>query len=629
MKKRGSCAANPVLIVASFEKGRGTGHLIRASMLASSLNSAGKPAFILIKGDRTLEEARAVAGDKILDFLIDENEAYKKQFAFIVCDRFKTPEDEFLKLKQLAPLIGIDEGGPMRANFDFLLDLLQLYPGKIAPNLSRLNLLTMPAARKPVHFALNSPNNAGILNGAAEKLKILISFGGEDEKKLGNFTAKTLKTLKNAEITLVQGALSTQSVVPGVKIEAPRPNLREEFRNYSILITHYGLGAFESVYAGTAVILLSPSTIHKKAAKKAGFLALDRKGLQKAVKSFDKTLSIAVKMSKNVCKKYSLSEAQTENFADFIMKMDVQGAEDFIIEEKGCAPPKPRKVIARFAEKTYKVCPVSGMIYMLRINPPPFDYGEDYFFSSYKAQYGKTYLEDFPNLRQFARRRIAIIKALLEKKAGKERDGRPRLLDIGCAYGALLLEARDAGFDPEGIDPAQSAVNYIRANFGIKAQCGFFPQDAPCVNFGDKFDVITMMYVIEHFISPYQAIKKASGLLKEGGVFAFSTPSASGVSGRFFKKKFLEQSPDDHWTIWSPRSAKKILHQFGFKVKKIVITGHHPERFPLIGAFAGKNAGFLSRSLFNILLGASKIFSLGDTFEVYAMWQPAGRRLDT
>jgi hypothetical protein len=78
---------------------------------------------------------------------------------------------------------------------------------------------------------------------------------------------------------------------------------------------------------------------------------------------------------------------------------------------------------------------------------------------------------------------------------------------------------------------------------------------------------------------------------------------------------FLKNSPPDHFTVWSPRTCKKILEQYGFRIYKIVVTGHHPERFPFWGRFLrpGKK-GPLYRLLFLI----SRIFRLGDTFEVYS-----------
>jgi hypothetical protein len=78
-------------------------------------------------------------------------------------------------------------------------------------------------------------------------------------------------------------------------------------------------------------------------------------------------------------------------------------------------------------------------------------------------------------------------------------------------------------------------------------------------------------------------------------------------------EKFLAASPGDHFTVWSPASARRILKKTGFTVKKIVVTGHHPERFPLIGPHLSDKG-----PLYRLVLAISRFFRLGDTFEVYA-----------
>jgi hypothetical protein len=120
--------------------------------------------------------------------------------------------------------------------------------------------------------------------------------------------------------------------------------------------------------------------------------------------------------------------------------------------------------------------------------------------------------------------------------------------------------------------------------------------------------------VIEHFTDCRAVFAKIKEILKPGGILAFSTPSFSGISGTSSLNNFLEKSPGDHYTIWSPKMCKKALALSGFKVKKIVISGHHPERFPLFGKFAKSEKG----AMFRPLLAISKLFGLGDTFEVYA-----------
>jgi len=65
-------------------------------------------------------------------------------------------------------------------------------------------------------------------------------------------------------------------------------------------------------------------------------------------------------------------------------------------------------------------------------------------------------------------------------------------------------------------------------------QLRFFIED-------ETFDALTMWFVIEHFEDLHAVLLKVSESVKKGGVFAFSTPSASGLSARFAKKSFLKK----------------------------------------------------------------------------------------
>ena len=122
-----------------------------------------------------------------------------------------------------------------------------------------------------------------------------------------------------------------------------------------------------------------------------------------------------------------------------------------------------------------------------------------------------------------------------------------------------------------------------------------------------------MWYVIEHFIDLDAVLKTVSAILKKGGIFAFSTPSASGVSAKFNTESFFENSPTDHYTLFEPAKVKNMLKQYGFNVVKIVSTGHHPERFPSVR----KRKWPVRSAPYELFSAVSHFFRLGDTFEVY------------
>jgi 2-polyprenyl-3-methyl-5-hydroxy-6-metoxy-1,4-benzoquinol methylase len=267
-------------------------------------------------------------------------------------------------------------------------------------------------------------------------------------------------------------------------------------------------------------------------------------------------------------------------------------------------------VAARFPAKTFRICRKCGMIQQERWVKPSIEYNKDYFFDSYKAQYGKTYLEDFPSLKNTGRERVRRMRKLLPATTRN-----PKILDVGCAYGPFLQASLEAGFVPQGLEPAADAVRYVNDNLKIPCEKGVFPLTGGSdIKNQAPFDALSMWYVIEHFEDGVSVLRQVNELLKVNGVFAFSTPSFTGVSGRKSLKNFLEASPEDHWTVWSPSRVKKLLKLYGFRVKKIVITGRHPERFPHLGKLVKKGS-----FLYKFLTKLSGPLCLGDTFEVYAV----------
>jgi 2-polyprenyl-3-methyl-5-hydroxy-6-metoxy-1,4-benzoquinol methylase/spore coat polysaccharide biosynthesis predicted glycosyltransferase SpsG/predicted RNA-binding Zn-ribbon protein involved in translation (DUF1610 family) len=586
-----------ILIVPCCEEGRGGGHLNRCISLTNELRYAGREAYFFLQ-EKTEQITNLLESRNFnMSWVLNKNQV-NRPFALIVLDRNQTPHSELLHWKKLAPVIGIDEGGRHRDNFDFLIDIL-IPKGFEHPsaNITSIGLLELP---KKIKNKTDTKN---------EKLKILISFGQEDAAGLGLKTINKLaeSNIKDAEITLLKGGLNkSETPIPDyVKTLESIPNLADHLYEYDIVITHYGITAYEASYAGVNVFLDHPTSYHKKIAKAAGFS--DISALTDA-ESVEASSSVPI----------DWSEIKQEKIANLINSFTPQINKNCPV----CGKASNKHSSARFHDRTYRRCSKCGAIYMDRANPAPIEYDKEYFFESYKKQYGKTYLEDFPNLIAMAKRRLKVISRILHTKNTKEQRSQsggsgyypPIVLDIGCAYGAFLSAAKEEGFLPFGIDPAQDAVSYVQETLSIPAVQGFFPNYPLVTNSSQLYDAVTMWYVIEHFTDCVPVLAEIKKLLKPGGILAFSTPSFSGASGRKSLRGFLENSPPDHFTIWSPKMCKRALSLAGFKVKKIVMTGCHPERFPYLGKYAQDKES----RLYKILMIAGKILHLGDTFEVYA-----------
>lgn len=647
-----SRALSPILVVPSVEAGRGGGHLARCAALVRDLRALGQEAVLFLGPLPGAAPAPPSAALKTLAPLLAElkpswvlRDPGAGPWRFIVLDRFQTPAPEYRFWASLAFLVGIDEGGPCRARFDFLIDLLPSPPGHGAPNFLDPALLPLPHTVRP-----QSPPEDG-------PRRILISFGAEDAAGLGRACAALLCSPPGkgaagedsvGRVTLIDPQAGSDSQAAGpvagpdkgaLLVVRNIPNLAEQLAEYDLVITHFGLSAFEALRAATPVLLVSPGSRHERLARAAGFTSagIGKRGarriggflrgaawtsLLRGCDALAHRHGVIAGYGGAVSVGAGYGDDGRAGLADLLATFEPAGHRC-----PGCGTGQEagpfQPVLARFPDRSFRRCTSCGLIYMSRINKAPIEYGREYFFEFYQRQYGKTYIEDFPQLVDMGKRRLTRILSL----RGQQSPG--KLLDIGCAYGPFLKAAAQGGFDVCGIDPAEDAVCYVRDKLGLRALQGLFPGAEGERLPASSFQVITLWYVIEHIGALAQALGEAGRLLEEGGVLAFSTPSFTGISGRTSLRKFLEHSPADHWSIWSPRVARRLLRPYGFTLKKVVSTGHHPERFPLPGCGAKNGETGGKGPLYRLVLFVSRVFGLGDTFEVYAVKKPAATRKHT
>lgn len=602
---------HPILCVPCVKKGKGTGHLRRCLSVAIS---TGADVFIpedagLEEIDELLMEARenGFSDDQILRELPGEGE-----YSLILTDAFTLDRDQAFKLASIAPVAAIDEGSLNTDLCDYLLDIIPSYG------------LQRPAnSVDPAYITLPKNRRSDKLNSKSDIKKILITVGGEDPAdlvvpaalsyaKLGySVTAivQNIEVSKAKVVIALEKFQNSKEISDRITFINPVHNLREQLFNYDVVVTHYGFTAFESVAAGCGVVLLGTTPLHVNLAKKYGFKCL-------AIQDINENGA-----------EYSLSEVK-DLYPDspFNKKDGVQhdlgSFTQMLAKGQRLNCPICGKnhqfmqdtVVARTNQRTFRRCYFCGMTYMsFTAGSPETEYDEKYFFDSYKKQYGKTYLDDFDSIKAQCVRRTSVIDYIFRNM---HKVITPSVLDVGCAFGPFMDAANDAGWQVFGTDISKEAVNYVQEQLHYPASCAKFPAFDPAAEFGmNEFDAVTMWYVIEHFQNLDSVLREVSKILKVGGVFAFSTPSGSGVSAKFNTQNFFQNSPADHYSIWEPVRCSSILKRYGFKVVKIVSTGHHPERFPQL---AKKNAGPKSIE-YALFAAASRFFSLGDTFEVYCV----------
>lgn len=573
----------PVVLCPSVTKGHGTGHLHRCLCLSIS-----KDYFVYIPEESNLEETKTLISQYVEQGLKSQNiitqlpdESYKP---VIITDSFKITQPQLQLYNNASSIISLDEGSEYTDYADYLLDIIPSAGITRKSNCTDSNFIKKPENKK---------------SSVPQKInKVLICFGGEDPANFSEPAASEInRLLPDAEITVIYSKQSNFSSSGNIKYIPPVKNLREQLYNYDLVITHYGLTAFEAASAGCGVILFPTTKLHVKLAKKNNFACVT--DVKKLNSQLNKNLN-----DKNLFKKI---ENDSQNLGDFLEDCAKNGKK-YQCPVCGLHQTVPDTIISRNNTRTYRRCQNCSMIYISFSTEPEKEYKKQYFFEDYKKQYGKTYQEDFESIKNQCKKRIVTIKQVAKFIKNKS------VLDIGCAYGPFLSAAKDEEMKTFGTDISDDAVNFVQEKLGIPAIVSAFPKLNVTDDFGvSDFDVVTMWYVIEHFKNLDSVLRKVNSLLKKGGVFAFSTPSGEGISPSADLHHFYEISPTDHYTVWEPSKAGKILEKYGFKISRIVSTGHHPERFPFVKKYNIKKGSFLWKCVYKY----SQIFKKGDTVEIY------------
>ena len=575
---------NPMVFVPSVKKGQGTGHLHRC--LSAAMQTK---AFVYIPKDCSLAEAPQIVNEYIEKGLsetqiINElpDETYKP---VIITDCFKLEREQAELFAGCRKLICIDEGSEYTDYADYLLDIIPSYDCARLPNLFDTSYIV-----KPENVRKERTRNID---------NVLVCIGGEDPAGLTLPVARSLtKVLPGAAITAVVSEPEKYKDILNINFTSPIENLREKIYKYDLVVSHYGLTAFEAAFAGCAVIMPATTKLHERLAQKYEFAYLPQGKV-------DPVKMQAALESENLYPKLQMSLKQ-KSLGAYLQKLAC--GKKLACPVCGETTNIPDPIVSRNAGRTYRRCKSCGLVYMSFTAEEEKEYKKSYFFEDYKKQYGKTYQEDFDSIKGQCIRRIKIMNSFNDAAAGKN------YLDIGCAYGPSLAAAAEQGLNPFGTDISEDAIRYVKNDLHFPASCAAFPELDPEKEFGiSQFDQVSMWYVIEHFKELDPVLSAISAIIKDGGIFAFATPSGEGISAKSNPDYFYTISPTDHFSIWEPSRAQKILKKYGFEVIKIVSTGHHPERFP-----AAKKDDIQRDSIrWKLIDKYSRMMNLGDTVEIY------------
>lgn len=186
---------------------------------------------------------------------------------------------------------------------------------------------------------------------------------------------------------------------------------------------------------------------------------------------------------------------------------------------------------------------------------------------------------------------------------------RGSLLEVGCAYGFFLDEARAHFKSVTGVDICETPTVYAKEKLGLNVHLGEFLT----TDFGSKrFDVICLWDTIEHLCSPDAYLEKAGRLLTSDGTLFLTTGNMDSFNARLRGANWRQIHPPSHLHYFSRRTITHLLNRLGFEILGIETASYYHTAFNVLASIRmrGGVGGHIA-SLALILLGERLARRLG------------------
>jgi ubiquinone/menaquinone biosynthesis C-methylase UbiE len=163
------------------------------------------------------------------------------------------------------------------------------------------------------------------------------------------------------------------------------------------------------------------------------------------------------------------------------------------------------------------------------------------------------------------------------RSAFLRRELRPgeRVLDLGCGAGEFTAIAAEAGGGVVGVDVAQAALT--RARQRLPGQDLRLVEIGAPLPFADcSFDLVWASEVIEHIADTARWLSEARRVLTPRGRLLITTPSHGRVRLLLGGIERFSQPTGDHLHLYSRRSLREVLIEFGFGEVSVRAVGGPP-----------------------------------------------------
>ncbi|MEJ2746073.1 MAG: class I SAM-dependent methyltransferase [bacterium] len=118
-----------------------------------------------------------------------------------------------------------------------------------------------------------------------------------------------------------------------------------------------------------------------------------------------------------------------------------------------------------------------------------------------------------------------------------------RILDLGCSWGFLMLQARDKGFMVKGVEVCRPYAEYARECLGLDIFIGQLHE----ASYPDRhFDAIVASHVLEHVPDLRRTMAEMHRILNDDGIAIIISPNFNSLSRNILGSKWKWLEPDWH-----------------------------------------------------------------------------------
>jgi SAM-dependent methyltransferase len=187
-------------------------------------------------------------------------------------------------------------------------------------------------------------------------------------------------------------------------------------------------------------------------------------------------------------------------------------------------------------------------------------YGDDYFFGA---------PDGYPNYLDEAELLVDRGRWYARQLSQFTRPG--TVLDVGAAAGFVLQGYVESGWSGVGLEPNERMAAHARDELGIEV----IPATLETWKGRRQFDLVSMIQVIAHFVSPKHAFEIASECLVPQGLLVVEMWDRKSLPARIFGKAWHEYNPPSvlHW--FSEEGLRDLAAASGFG---LIARGRPPKQ---------------------------------------------------